>query len=436
MSDLEIGDLLRAVETAQVTRCVGRVVEVVGTLVEAELPGAAVGGRCRIGEALTCQVVGFREHRALLMPFEPVRGVSYGSPVVLEGGEVRIGVGPALIGRVVDALGEPIDGGPPVRAEQYRPVDADPPAAMRRQIITESLETGVRVLDGMLTLGKGQRIGLMAGSGVGKSTLMGMIARGVSADVNVICLVGERGREVREFVERDLGPDGLARSVVVVATSDRSPVLQVKAASTACTIAESFRDAGSDVVLMMDSVTRFAMAQRQIGLSAGEPPTTRGYTPSVFGALPGLLERAGPGEEGQGSITGIYTVLVEGDDIHDPIGDAVRGIVDGHVVLSRKLASHGHYPAVDVLGSLSRVMRTVVPPEHNAVADRVRDLLATWAENEELVRLGAYRKGTSARVDEAIARQPKLEAVLRQGTHEPVSMAETVDALAKAAGVR
>jgi len=434
--DLDLRDLFRSIGDARVNRCTGRVVEVVGTLVEAELPGASVGGLCVIEDSLLCQVVGFKERRALLMPFEAVRGVSFGSPVRLEQGSVRIGVGSALVGRVLDALGNPIDGGPQPRTSQYRPVDAEPPAAMRRQLISEPLTTGVRVLDGLITLGKGQRIGLMAGSGVGKSTLMGMIARGVTADVNVICLVGERGREVREFVERDLGPEGLARSVVIVATSDRSPVLQVKAAATACTIAESFRDEGKDVVLMMDSVTRFAMAQRQIGLAAGEPPTTKGYTPSVFGALPGLLERAGPGEEGQGSITGIYTVLVEGDDIHDPIGDAVRGIVDGHVVLSRKLASHGHWPAVDVLGSLSRVMRTVVTPEHMKVSDRARDLMATWSENEELVRLGAYRKGTSPTVDEAIARQPQLDAVLQQGIHDPHTLEDTVKALAAAAGVR
>ena len=433
---LDLSGLFRSIGDARVARCTGRVVEVVGTLVEAELPGAAVGGLCVIEDNLLCQVVGFKERRALLMPFEAVRGVSFGSPVRLEQGSVRIGVGASLVGRVLDALGNPIDGGPQPRTSQYRPVDAEPPAAMRRQLISEPLTTGVRVLDGLITLGKGQRIGLMAGSGVGKSTLMGMIARGVTADVNVICLVGERGREVREFVERDLGPEGLSRSVVIVATSDRSPVLQVKAAATACTIAETFRDEGKDVVLMMDSVTRFAMAQRQIGLAAGEPPTTKGYTPSVFGALPGLLERAGPGEEGQGSITGIYTVLVEGDDIHDPIGDAVRGIVDGHVVLSRKLASHGHWPAVDVLGSLSRVMRTVVTPEHMGVADRVRDLMATWAENEELVRLGAYRKGTSPTVDEAIVRQPKLDAVLQQGIHDPHTLEATVKALAEAAGTR
>jgi flagellum-specific ATP synthase len=433
---IDTAGLMRAVDGARVIRSSGRVVEVVGTLVEAELPGASVGGLCTIGSSITCQVVGFRGHRALLMPFEPVRGVSYGSRVRLLSGDIRVGVGDALVGRVLDALGRPIDGGPPPRVAHTRAVDSAPPEAMRRQIITQPLTTGVRVLDGLLTLGKGQRVSLMAGSGVGKSTLMGMIARGVKADVNVICLVGERGREVREFVERDLGPEGLARSVVIVATSDRSPVLQVKAASTACTVAESFRDRGMDVVLMMDSVTRFAMAQRQIGLAAGEPPTTKGYTPSVFNALPGLLERAGPGVEGQGSITGIYTVLIEGDDIHDPIGDAVRGIVDGPVVLSRKLASHGHYPAVDVLPSLSRVMRAVVQPEHLKVAARARDLLATWAENEELVRLGAYRKGTSAAVDEAIARYPQIVEVLRQRVEEPSELEVTIAGLAAACGVK
>ena len=435
-----LGDLTRAVETARVTRCSGRVVEVVGTLVEAELPGAAVGSLCRIngasrGDGLLSQVVGFRGRRTLLMPFDSLQGVSFGSPVRLEQGAFRIGVGDALIGRVIDALGRPIDGGPQPRCGQLRPVEGTPPEAMRRGLIEDPLPTGIRVIDGLLTLGRGQRIGLMAGSGVGKSTLLGMIARNVRADVNVICLVGERGREVREFVERDLGPEGLARSVVVVATSDRSPVLQVKAAQTACAVAEHFRDGGQEVVLMMDSITRLAMAQRQIGLAAGEPPTTKGYTPSVFGMLPGLLERAGPGIDGEGSITGIYTVLIEGDDIHDPIGDAVRGIVDGHVVLSRKLASHGHYPAVDVLESLSRVARTVTTPQHQAVAARARDLLATWVENEELVRLGAYRKGSSPKVDEAIVRQPKLAAVLRQGVSEATPADRSLAAFARACGV-
>jgi flagellum-specific ATP synthase len=303
---------------------------------------------------------------------------------------------------------------------------------MRRTLISRAIPTGVRVLDGLLTLGHGQRISIMAGSGVGKSTLLGMLARNMQADVNVVCLIGERGREVREFIEHNLGPEGLARSVVVVVTSEQSPALQVKGAFLATTLAEFFRDQGKDVLLLMDSITRLALAQRQIGLAAGEPPTTRGFTPSVFSLLPRLLERAGPGAD-CGSITGIYTVLIEGDDIHDPIGDAVRGIVDGHVVLSRKMASHGHFPAVDVLASLSRLMDRVVRDDHKKAAARIRDIMATWEENEELIRLGAYRKGSSPQVDEAIAILPKIREFLRQPATTGVTFDDTVTHLKQVA---
>jgi flagellum-specific ATP synthase len=318
-----------------------------------------------------------------------------------------------------------MDDGPAIRTNEHRRVERMADDPLKRSLIDEPLQTGIRVLDGMLTVGKGQRIAIMAGSGVGKSTIMGMLARHVRADVNVICLVGERGREVREFIERDLGPEGLARSVMIVITSDRSPVLQVKGAFVATSIAEYFRDQGKDVLLMMDSLTRFAMAQRQIGLSSGEPPTTKGYTPSVFSLLPKLLERAGPGTNG-GSITGVYTVLVEGDDMNDPIGDAVRGIVDGHIVLSRKLASHGHYPAVDVLESLSRVMVNVTADDHQGHALKIRQLMAVWSENEELIRLGAYRKGSSVEVDESIHKRNALESFLCQGVKESTQFGETV----------
>jgi flagellum-specific ATP synthase len=360
------------------------------------------------------------------MPLESLTGVSFGSRVSTVEGSIKIHVGDELVGRILDGLGRPMDDGPSLRNMEQRRVEGKALDPLARTLIEEPLETGVRVLDGMLTVGKGQRIAVMSGSGVGKSTLMGMLARNVQADINVICLVGERGREVREFIERDLGPEGLARSVLVVVTSDRSPVLQVKGAFVAAAIAEHFRDQGKDVLMMMDSLTRFAMAQRQIGLAAGEPPTTKGYTPSVFGLLPKLLERVGPGTNG-GSITGIFTVLVEGDDIHDPIGDAVRGIVDGHVVLSRKLASHGHYPAVDVLQSLSRVMVSITKPEHQANASKMRALLATWAENEELIRLGAYRKGSSPEVDEAIDKHEALTDFLKQGTGEVAGFVETLE---------
>lgn len=419
-----------AVDQARLESVSGRVVEVVGTLAEAEIPGAVVGGLCKIGEKTLCEVVGFRDRRALLMPLESLTGVSFGAKVSTVEGSIKISVGDELVGRIVDGLGRPMDDGPKLRNLEQRRVEGKVLDPLRRTLIAEPLETGVRVLDGLLTIGKGQRIAVMSGSGVGKSTLMGMLARNVRADVNVICLVGERGREVREFIERDLGPEGLARSILVVVTSDRSPVLQVKGAFVAASIAEHFRDKGQDVLLMMDSLTRFAMAQRQIGLAAGEPPTTKGYTPSVFGLLPKLLERVGPGTNG-GSITGIFTVLVEGDDIHDPIGDAVRGIVDGHIVLSRKLASHGHYPAVDVLESLSRVMDSIIQGPHKIAARKVRDLLATWSENEELIRLGAYRKGSSPEVDEAIEKHPALEAFLKQDVTETSGFIETLERMAQ-----
>ena len=423
---IDLNGFRHALESAPLERVRGRVVEVVGTLAEAELPGAMVGGLCCIGEDTLCEVVGFKEHRALLMPLDSMDGVAYGAPVTTMEGAIRIGVGDELIGRVIDGLGRPMDGGPPLRLTEQRRVHSQPPDPLSRQMISDPLQTGVRVLDGMLTLGKGQRIGVMAGSGV--------LARHVKSDVNVICLVGERGREVREFIERDLGPEGLARSVVIVVTSDKSPVLQVKGAFVAAAVAEHFRDQGKDVLLMMDSLTRFAMAQRQIGLAAGEPPTTKGYTPSVFSLLPKLLERAGAGDKG-GSITGVYTVLVEGDDIHDPVGDAVRGIVDGHIVLSRRLAVHGHYPAVDVLQSLSRVMVNITSDVHQEAAKHVRGIMATWEENEELIRLGAYRKGSSEEVDESIEKRPLMDILLQQGVDETTPMADTIMAMANIAGM-
>ena len=430
---MNLGRLASALEAAPLQRVQGRVVQVVGNLVEARLPGIALGALCRIDGRVKAQVVGFREGRVLLMPLESVRGVAYGATVDSMDGALCVGLGLDLVGRVLDAMGRPIDNGPPLRPICRRPIDSDPPDPLQRSVIEQPLETGVRVLDAFLTIGRGQRVGVMAGSGVGKSTLMGMLARNTRAEINVICLVGERGREVREFIERDLGPEGLARSVVVCVTSDKSPVLQVKGAFTAMTIAEYFRDQGQDVLLMMDSVTRFAMAQRQIGLAAGEPPTRGGFTPSVFSLLPRLLERAGPGA-GQGSITGVFTVLVDGDDMNDPIGDAVRGILDGHIVLSRKMASHGHFPAVDVLASISRVMPAVVDPEHLATAQKLRGLLATYDENEELVRLGAYRKGTSKPVDEALAKKPVLDILTRQQVGEASPLKDTMTAMKRIAG--
>jgi flagellum-specific ATP synthase len=413
MTGLGLRDLGAALEVAPVRRRSGRVVRVVGTLVEAELPGARIGEVCRIEGGAVAETVGFRETRALLMPFSSLDGIRYGAKLDTVGEMPSVPVGESLKGRILDGFGEPIDGKGPLGVPPRRPLHASPPPPMGRGLIRTQLATGVRVIDGMLSFGRGQRVALMSGSGVGKSTLMGMIARGSSADVNVIALIGERGREVREFVEDVLGAEGLARSVVIVVTSDCSPVLQVRGAFAAATIADWFRDEGRDVLFFMDSATRLAMAQRQIGLAAGEPPTTKGYTPSVFALLPRLMERAGPGD-GKGSVTAIYTVLVDGDDIHDPIGDAVRGIVDGHVVLSRKIASHGLFPAVDVLQSLSRVMPLVVTPAHLRTSMRVRALLATWSENEELIRLGAYRVGSNAEVDAAIARIEPLRSTFAQ----------------------
>ncbi len=401
---------------------------VVGTLLEAELPGSRVGEVCRLEGGGVAETVGFRETRALLMPFSGSDGIRYGARLDTVGEMPSMPVGDALRGRILDGFGEPIDGKGPLGVLPRRAIHAAAPAAMSRELIRTPLTTGVRVLDGMLTFGRGQRVALMSGSGVGKSTLLGMIARGSAADVNVIALIGERGREVREFVEDVLGPAGLARSVVIVVTSDCSPVLQVRGAFAAACVADWFRDQGRDVIFFMDSATRLAMAQRQIGLAAGEPPTTKGYTPSVFALLPRLMERAGPGD-GPGSVTAIYTVLIDGDDIHDPVGDAVRGIVDGHVVLSRKIASHGLFPPVDVLQSLSRVMPVVITPAHLQTVTRVRGVLATWAENEELIRLGAYRAGSNAAVDGAIARIEGLRSVFTQAADDRSSIPEAVKRL-------
>ena len=413
---LDLPALRKSLGHAQLRRASGRVVERVGPIIEAELPGATTGTLCRIGEDLA-EIVGFRSGRALLMPLDSMDGVRYGAPVECLDTSLSVPVGPDLIGRVVDGLGEPLDGGASLAHCPRRRVSLQVPNPMGRALINEPIVTGVRVIDGLCTLGRGQRIMIASGSGVGKSTLLGMLARHIDAEIIVICLVGERGREVREFVESNLGPEGLARSVVVVATSDRSPALQVKAPSVATTIAESFRDQGKNVLLLVDSLTRLALAQRQIGLAAGEPPTTRGFTPSVFAILPPLLERAGPGM-GSGSITAIYTVLVEGDDHNDPIADAVRGIVDGHIVLSRDLANRGQYPPVDVLGSLSRLMSRIAAPEHVGSANNLRRLLAIWRDNEELIRLGAYRAGTDPDVDHAIAAHGAITTFLQQSPDE------------------
>jgi flagellum-specific ATP synthase len=433
MGALGLGALRAAAAAAPVRARSGRVVKVVGTLLEAEVPATVIGEVLTLADGTEAEAVGFREGRAILVPLGPLEGVRYGAAVRTRGEAPSVPVGGALRGRIVDALGNPIDGRGPLATRARRPLHAPAPPPLARPPIREFLSTGVRAIDGLLAFGRGQRVALVAGSGVGKSTLMGMIARRSAAHANVIALVGERGREVREFVEDVLGPEGLARSVVVVATADQPPVLQVRAAFVAAAISESLRDEGQDVMLFMDSLTRLAMAQRQVGLAAGEPPTTKGYTPSVFALLPRLLERAGRGE-GTGSITALYTVLVDGDDVRaDPIGDAVRGIVDGHIVLSRRIASLGLFPAVDILGSISRVMPQVTSPRHVQAAQAVRRLLATWSEHEELVRLGAYKPGSDAEVDRAIQRIAPIRSWLAQRVtevSEPGGVVAALEALA------
>ncbi len=411
----------------------GKVTQMIGLVIEATGPAVPVGDICEIRSnraqpPIQAEVVGVRDEngvpRVLLMPLGEVAGIRPGSEVVATGTPLTVSVGPSLLGRVLDGLGQPMDGKGALEAETHYPVSAPPPDPLTRQRILEPLPLGVRVLDGLLTCGRGQRIGIFAGSGVGKSTLLGMIARSAEASVNVIALVGERGREVREFLENDLGPEGLARSVVVVATSDQPALMRLKAALVATAIAEYFRDEGKDVLLMMDSVTRLAMAQRDVGLATGEPPTTRGYTPSVFALLPRVLERSGSGAHG--TITALYTVLVDGDDMNEPIADAVRGILDGHVVLSRAIAAQNHYPAVDVLSSVSRVMPMITSEEHRAAAGALRQILATYKEAEDLINVGAYQSGASPAIDRARTLIEPARAFLRQGMHEPAPMEETL----------
>ena len=421
------------VPRASLFREEGKVTRVIGLVVEGIGRGCFVGELCHIepvggGPWTPAEVVGFRDDRILLMPLGTPEGIGMGCRIRPTGHGATVPVGSGLLGRILDGLGQPIDGGAMPEPEGLRSLYATPLNPMERRPIEEPLDLGVSVLNGMLTVGKGQRVGIMAGSGVGKSVLLGMLARNVEVDVSVIALIGERGREVREFVERILGPEGLKRSVVVCATSDQAPLVRMRGAWLATTIAEYFREQGKDVMLVMDSVTRFAMAQREIGLAVGEPPATKGYTPSVFATLPRLLERAG-NDSGPGSLTGLYTVLVEGDDMQDPIGDAVRGILDGHIVLSRDLAAAGHYPAVDVLASASRVMNLVTSPDHQELASTVRRLLAAYRQAEDLITIGAYQPGSNPTVDEAISRLGAINGVLQQHMDRKVSFEATIEAL-------
>lgn len=409
----------------------GKVTKVVGLTVESLGPDANINDVCLICSRdekvqVRAEVIGFREGKLLLMPYEDVSGIGVGSSVINMHEPLLVGVGPELLGKSLDGLGRPLDGSELVTSEAY-PVDAAAPDPLDRVLISEILPLGVRAVDGLLTLGKGQRIGIFAGSGVGKSTLLGMFARNTKADINVIALIGERGREVKEFIERDLGEEGLKRSVLVIATSDKPALIRKKAAKTATAIAEYFRDQGKDVLLMMDSLTRFSMAQREIGLAGGEPPVSRGYPPSVYSEMPKLLERAG--NDANGSITGLYTVLVDGDDFNEPIADTARGILDGHIILSRALAHKNHYPAIDVLQSISRVMSSIADKDHKRAAGQLKMVMATYSEAEDLINIGAYKAGSNKNIDYAIEKIDAVNSFLCQATDEKVSLEETLSEL-------
>ena len=431
-----IGSLLEeAVQTVTPVDVRGRVEQVIGTIIRAVVPGVKVGELCLLQNpwesfSLKAEVVGFVRNVALLSPLGSCQGVSPATEVIPTGEILSVPVGEELLGRVVDGLGQPLDGGPALKTKHHYPVFAEAPNPMTRKIISRPLSLGLRALDGMLTCGEGQRMGIFAAAGGGKSTLLSSIIKGCSAEVCVLALIGERGREVREFIENDLGPEGRKKSVLVVSTSDRSSMERLKAAYTSTAIAEYFRDQGRSVLLMMDSVTRFGRAQREIGLAAGEPPTRRGFPPSVFSELPKLMERAGNNEKG--SITALYTVLVEGDDMTEPIADETRSILDGHIVLSRKLAARNHYPAIDVQASVSRVMNAIVSKEHKKAAQRLRQILAKYAEVELLVQIGEYKKGADKDADDALAHIDKVNAFLKQGLDEKSSFDETLKALNEA----
>jgi len=414
----------------------GHVTQVIGLVIESAGPMCAVGDVCRIepssGDNILAEVVGFRGDCVLLMPLREVHGLQPGSPVVAIGRSLKVPVGPELKGRVLDALGEPLDGLGPLRTCRSAGILNRPPNPLARRRIREVFETGIKALDCFTACGQGQRLGIFAGSGVGKSTLLGMLASHSKADVNVIALIGERGREVREFLEKDLTEEGRKRSIIIVATSDQPALLRVKGALAAMTIAEHFRDAGQNVLLMMDSVTRFALAQREIGLAIGEPPATRGFTPSVFALLPQLLERAGSAEHG--SITGLFTVLVEGDDMNEPVADCVRSILDGHIVLSRQLATENHYPAIDVLESVSRLHRDLTTPGQQESSGRARNLLSLLRKNQDLINIGAYVPGSNQEIDQALSLQKPLREFLAQGIGEGFPAAKSWEALERALG--
>ncbi len=407
----------------------GKITKVTGLTIESNGPMATIGELCYIypnksKTPIKSEVVGFKDDKILLMPLGEMEGIASGSVVVGSGRTLSINVGSDLIGRVVDGLGNPMDGLGPIKSTKLYQVSNIPPSPLERKVIREPLPLGVKAIDGLLTCGKGQRVGIFAGSGVGKSTLMGMISRNSTADINVIALIGERGREVMEFLENDLTDEGLKKSVVVVVTSDQPALIRVKGAQVATAISEYFRDQGYNVMLLMDSLTRFAMAQREIGLAIGEPPVTRGFTPSVFAMMPRLLERTGTSSKG--TITGLYTVLVDGDDLNEPVTDTVRGILDGHIVLSRKLANSNHYPAIDVLASISRVMPNIASKEHISDSNNIKDLMATFKEAEDLINIGAYKKGSNPKIDTAIELINDINSFLRQDTRSNFTFEEVI----------
>ena len=420
------------IETNSFVKKIGKISRIIGLMVESDGPGVAIGSICtiksRIRPHILAQVVGFRNNQTLLMPLGDFDGVEPGCAIEATEEQPSFSVSSEMIGRVLDGNGKPIDGKGPIPLGTKYPLMGTPLNPLSRQRSSNSLDVGVKSINGLLTCAKGQRIGIMAGTGVGKSVLLGMIARNTEAEINVIALIGERGREVKEFIEENLGPDGLKRSIVIAAASDQPPLVRLRGAFIATTIAEYFRDQGKDVLLMMDSITRFALAQREIGLSVGEPPTTKGYPPSTFSMLPKILERAGT-SEGNGTITGLYTVLVEGDDISEPVSDAVRAVLDGHIVLDRELAAHNHYPAIDVLASVSRLMIDVVPKEHYDLSMKLKDFLATYNEAKDLINIGAYAKGSNPKWDIAIEKIDRINEFLKQGIMETVSMGESLSML-------
>jgi flagellum-specific ATP synthase len=432
MHEQLLSDMKGRIEGFYPYKVYGRVSQVVGLVIEGKGPRSSVGDSALIfpmddAPPIHAEVVGFRDGKTMLMPLGDLRGIGIGSKILSKKRAVSIRVGEGILGRVIDGLGNPIDGKGPFTARDFIPIHRETANPMKKRRIREPLDLGVRSINGLLTCGRGQRMGIFAGSGVGKSVLLGMVARHTEAHVNVIGLIGERGREVREFIEKDL-QEGIKHSVVVVATSDQPPVIRVRAAFLTIALAEYFRERGNDVLLLMDSLTRFAMAQREIGLAIGEPPTSKGYPPSVFSLLSKLLERAGNGE-GKGTMTAVYTVLVEGDDLDDPIADAARSILDGHIVLSRKLANENQYPAVDVLKSVSRIMKDIVPPEHRSYAGRIVEILSEYERAEDLINIGAYASGSNKKIDHAISMIEKVKLFLTQGSDEKATLDETVDSM-------